>query len=79
MRRTTRAAQSRPEKVEPNMAVDSVSSVGGPTAAQYSVSVAKKEQTQQDVEGQESVQLIQSASTALATSGSVGTKLNVVA
>jgi hypothetical protein len=61
------------------MALDSVSSVGAPTAAQYVVSVAKKEQSQQEIEGQESVQLIQSASSQLATSGSVGTKLNVVA
>ena len=62
------------------MALDSVSSVGAPTAAQYSVSVAKKQQTQQDIEGQESVQLIQSASAPqLASSGSIGTKLNVVA
>ena len=66
------------ERFENTMAMDSVSSVGAPTAVQYSVSVAKKQQSQQDVEGQESVQLIQSASAPLATSGSVGTKLNVV-
>jgi hypothetical protein len=41
--------------------------------------VTKKQQDQQEIEGQESVQLIQSASGPLATSGAVGTKLNFVA
>jgi hypothetical protein len=61
------------------MAVDSVGSVSAPTGAQYSVAVSKKQQSQQEVEGQESVQLIQSASAPLATSGDVGTKLNFTA
>ena len=60
------------------MALDSVGPVAAPTAAQYVMSVAKKEQSQQEVEGQESVQLIQSASAPLASSGSVGTRLHVV-
>jgi hypothetical protein len=61
------------------MAVSSVGPVSAPIGAQYSAAVGKKAQSQQEVEGQESVQLIQSASAPLATSGSVGTKLNVVA
>jgi hypothetical protein len=61
------------------MAIGSVGAVGAPTAAQYSVAVTKKQQSQQAVEGQESVQLIQSASQPLATSGAVGTKLDFMA
>jgi hypothetical protein len=61
------------------MALDSVGAVGAPTAAQYSVAVTQKEHSQKAIEGQDSVELIQSASMPLATSGSVGTKLNVVA
>jgi hypothetical protein len=59
--------------------MSSIEPVSAPTGAQYSVAVTKKEQSQQQIEGQESVQLIQSASAPLATSGSVGTRLNVVA
>ena len=61
------------------MAINSVEAVGAPTGAQYAMAVTKKQQTQQQVEGQESLQLIQSASAPLAASGSLGTKLNVVA
>jgi hypothetical protein len=61
------------------MALDSVGPVSAPTGAQYSTAVTKKQQSQQAIEGQESVQLIQSASAPLATSGSVGTKLSFVA
>jgi hypothetical protein len=62
------------------MAVDSVGSVGASTAANYAVAVTKKQQNQEAVEGQESVQLIQSASAPqLESSGSVGTQLNFFA
>ena len=58
---------------------DSVGAVGAPTAAKYAVEVTRKEHDQKDLEGQQAVQLIQSAtSPQLATSGSVGTKLNFV-
>jgi hypothetical protein len=45
------------------------------------MAVAGKQHDQQQVEGQQAVQLIQSATAApkLATSGSVGTKLDVTA
>ncbi|HEY5376902.1 MAG TPA: hypothetical protein VIK01_24635 [Polyangiaceae bacterium] len=62
------------------MAADSVGPVGASTAANYAVAVTKKQQSQEAVEGQESVQLIQSASAPqLESSGSVGTKLNFFA
>jgi len=61
------------------MAVNSVGPVSPPIGAQYAAAVTKKQHGQQELEGQESLQLIQSASAPLATSGSVGTKLNVVA
>jgi hypothetical protein len=61
------------------MALDGVGPVSAPIGAQYSAAVANKQQSQTAIEGQESVQLIQSASAPLATSGSVGTKLNFVA
>jgi hypothetical protein len=61
------------------MALNSVEPVSAPTGAQYAVAVSKKQQSQQEIEGQESVQLIQSATAPLATSGSVGTQLNFVA
>jgi hypothetical protein len=62
------------------MAADSVGAVGPSTAANYAVAVTKKQQSQAAVEGQESVQLIQSASAPqLEGSGSVGTKLNFFA
>lgn len=56
-----------------------VGAIAASTAAQYTIAVARKEQDQQDLQGQQAVQLIQ-ASTApqLATSGEVGTKLNFV-
>ena len=56
-----------------------VGAIGASTAAKYAVAVTRKEQDQQDLQGQQAVQLIQSATAPqLATSGSVGTKLNVV-
>jgi hypothetical protein len=61
------------------MAADSVGPVGAPTAATYAVAVTEKQHDQQKVEGQESLSLIQSAAPQLATSGSVGTKLNFTA
>jgi hypothetical protein len=61
------------------MAADSVTPVGASAPAKYAVAVTKKQQDQQTVEGRESLQLIQSAAPQLATSGSVGTKLNYVA
>ena len=61
------------------MAADSVTPVGASAPANYAVAVTKKQQDQQTVEGRESLQLIQSAAPQLATSGSVGTKLNFVA
>ncbi|HEY3252460.1 MAG TPA: hypothetical protein VGJ91_00875 [Polyangiaceae bacterium] len=54
-----------------------VAAIGAPTAAQYALAVTRKEQDQQDLQGQQALQLIQAASAPkLATSGSVGTKLN---
>jgi hypothetical protein len=63
------------------MAADSVvGAVGASTPANYAVAVTKRQQGQQAVEGQESLQLIQSAAAPqLASSGSVGTKLNFFA
>ena len=59
---------------------DPVSAIGAPKAAEYAVAVLRKAHNQQEEEGKQAVQLIQSAaSPALASSGSVGTKLNVVA
>ena len=57
-----------------------VGAVSALSGAQYAMAVAGKQQDQQRVEGQQAVQLIQSAtSPQLATSGSVGTKLNIKA
>jgi len=59
---------------------DPVGAISSSNAAQYAVAVAQKQHSQQTVEGQQAVQLIQSASSPqLATSGEVGTKLNFVA
>ena len=59
---------------------DAVGPIGALIAAKYAVAVASKQQQQQSSGGQQSVSLIQSAAAPqLATSGSVGTKLNVVA
>jgi len=58
-------------------AVGAVSSLSG---AQYAIAVVGKQHDQQKVEGKEAVQLIESsAAPQLASSGSVGTKLNVSA
>jgi len=58
---------------------DPIGAVSAPTAAQYAVAVIGKQHDQQKVEGQQAVQLIQSATTPqLETSGAVGTKLNFV-
>jgi hypothetical protein len=57
-----------------------ISGVGAPRAAEYAVAVTRKELDQKNLEGQQAVQLIQSATApALATDGVVGTKLHVVA
>jgi len=59
---------------------DPVGAIGAPRAAQYAVAVTRKEHDQQDLQGRQAVQLIESATAPkLATSGSVGTKLNFVA
>ena len=59
---------------------DPVGAISAPNAAQYAVAVVGKEHSQQRLEGQQAVQLIQSATAPqLATEGSVGTKLNFVA
>ncbi|MEI9938355.1 MAG: hypothetical protein WDO69_14130 [Pseudomonadota bacterium] len=56
-----------------------VGAISAPSAAKYAVAVTRTEQDQQNVQGQQAVQLIQSATAPqLATSGSVGTKLNFV-
>ena len=58
---------------------DPVGAIGAPSAIKYAVAVTRKEQDEQDLQGQQAVQLIQSATAPqLATSGSVGTKLNLV-
>ena len=62
------------------MAADFVGPVGASAPANYAIAVTKKQQSQQAVEGQESVQLIQSAAAPqLASSGPVGTQLNFFA
>ena len=56
-----------------------VGSVSAPNAAQFAIEVTRKQHDQASQEGKEAVQLIQSATAPqLATSGSVGTKLNFV-
>ena len=57
-----------------------VGAIGATTAATYAVAVTRQEHDQKNVEGQQAVQLIQSATPApkLETSGSVGTKLHFV-
>jgi hypothetical protein len=56
-----------------------IGAIGAPTAATYAVEVTRKEQDQQELQGQQAVQLIQSASAPKPeTSGSVGTKLHFV-
>ena len=60
---------------------DPVAAIGASTAATYALAVTRQEHDQKNLEGQQAVQLIQSASAApkLETSGSVGTKLHIVA
>ena len=59
---------------------DSVGPIGATIATKYAVAVAGKQQQQLSDSGQQSLALIQSAAAPqLATSGSVGTKLNFVA
>jgi len=59
---------------------DPVGAIGPTTAATYAIEVTRKEQDQTAVQGQQAVQLIQSADAPkLETSGSVGTKLHFVA
>ena len=56
-----------------------VGAIGAASAAKFAVAVTRKQLDQQDLQGQQAVQLIQSASSPeLATSGAVGTKLNLV-
>ncbi|HEY0465494.1 MAG TPA: hypothetical protein VGC79_14865 [Polyangiaceae bacterium] len=59
---------------------ESVGAVGASTAVKYAFAVARQELDQQEVQGKQAVQLIQSATPAptLESSGSLGTKLNVV-
>jgi hypothetical protein len=56
-----------------------VGPVQAPTEAKYSVAVASKQRSQTDRQGQQAIQLIQSATPQLAASGEVGTKLNFFA
>lgn len=59
---------------------DPVGAIGPSAAASYAIAVTRKEQDQTDLQGQQAVQLIQSASAPkLETSGAVGTKLHFVA
>jgi hypothetical protein len=59
---------------------DAVGPIGATLATKYAVAVVGKQHQQQTESGQESLALIQSAAAPqLATSGSVGTKLNFVA
>lgn len=78
--RANRSSNCRcPAKGRIRMA-EAVGAIGAPNAAQYAVAVARKEHSQQAEEGRQAVQLIQAASAPeLAGSGSLGTKLNVVA
>jgi len=57
----------------------SVGAIGASTPVAYQVAVTQKQHSQQEIEGQQSVQLIQAAAAPLATSGDVGTRLHVVA
>jgi len=62
------------------MALDSIGPIAATTPDQYSVAVTQKAHSEQAIEGQDSILLIQSASAPpLAAAGSVGTKLNLVA
>jgi hypothetical protein len=66
-------------KVDQNMA-DAVGAIGAANAAQYAVAVTRKEHSQEDEQGRQAVQLIQAATAPeLASSGTLGTKLNVLA
>ena len=59
---------------------DPVGAIGATTATTYALAVTRQEHDQKKVEGQQAVQLIQAATAPkLETSGSVGTKLHVVA
>ncbi len=59
---------------------DSVGPIGATVATKYAFAIAGKQLQQQADSGQQSLALIQSsAAPQLATSGSVGTKLNFVA
>jgi hypothetical protein len=57
---------------------DPIGAISAPTSAQYAVEVTGKAHEQARLEGKQAVQLIESAtSPQLATSGDVGTKLNL--
>ena len=59
---------------------DSVGPIGATIATNYAVAVAGKQQQQQADSGQQSLALIESAAAPqLATSGTLGTKLNFLA
>ncbi len=59
---------------------DAIGGVSAPNAAQFAIAVTRKQHDQASQEGKEAVQLIQSATAPqLASSGSVGAKLNFVA
>ena len=59
---------------------DPIGAIGAPNAAQYAMAVTRKQHTQQEQEGKQAVQLIEAATQpSRASSGAVGTKLNVVA
>ncbi|HYQ45355.1 MAG TPA: hypothetical protein VER11_25390 [Polyangiaceae bacterium] len=57
---------------------DPIAAIGATTATTYALAVTRQEHDQKNLEGQQAVQLIQSAASApkLETSGAVGTKLN---
>lgn len=59
---------------------DSVGAIGATIATKYAVAVAGKQQEQQTDSGRQSLALIEAAAAPqLATSGTLGTKLNFVA
>lgn len=59
---------------------DAIGAVSAPLAAQYSIAVASKQQSQTAQEGKQAEQLIEAATAPqLATSGDVGTRLNFTA
>jgi len=79
LRATRRSFQLAKSAAKGPPMADSIGAIGATTATKFAVEVTRKEQDQQEVQGQQAVQLIQAASAPkLETSGSVGTKLNFV-